>query len=374
MVLKEKFRYYFFSLALILIPFLPVLAYEIYLRFKGTYLTYSENAYGYFYSYYGKTHPTHYHRWNPGQVVTRDFKEFKYEFIANSMGFRGTEFHKKKKANSLRILTIGDSFTEGFGTTNDSVISAQLSNLLNVNPKTQYEVWNAGIAGSDVFFCYQLFKDILKEFDIDIVLLIINSSDINDVMLCGGFERFLNDGTTAFKKAPLLLIPYKYSHVCRAIMHSFGYDDALLSPGQKNKETEVAIEKIAQCIVRFDSLSKARNIDFVAALHAFPDEHRYDFNTQDDIRKVVPYLEPNNTPHLVLHEPMSKYLNPDNIDSYAWPIDGHFNGKGYHIMAKCIFEEINNKYPELLQLDTVEETSQNTIDTIGHTTGLNGYH
>lgn len=372
--MNKKATRFFFYVLLVLIPLSPIIAYEIFLRISGKYSTYSEMVEGHFDTYYGKTTPSHYHTWDPNQLVKRDYQEFRYEFKANSLGLREKEFTLNKNKNTFRILTIGDSFTEGLGAPNDSVISVQLSRLLNRDSTLNYEVLNAGIAGSDVFFCYQLFKNKLLEFDFDLVLLIVNSSDVNDVILCGGNERFLDDGTTAFKKAPSLLTLYKYSHVCRAIFHTLGYNYLLLSPKQQKQETEIAINKISKCITSFDSLSHANNVKFLTVLHAFPNEYKFGYNTTDDIRKVIPYLDSRDISYIVLHEVMAKYFNSSNINSFSWPIDGHYNGKGYQIMSKCIFEEINRKYPELLPFDEIEENPKGAIDPVGYTSSFAGHN
>lgn len=352
-----------------LILFLILL--EASLRITGIFHTYSEKAEGDFFTYYGKVEQSHYLDWEPNQIVNRDYDEFSYTFTTNSIGLRDIEFHPHKSKNTFRLLTIGDSFTEGVGTTNDSILPIQLRKILKNNQGTQYEVWNAGVAGSDVIYCYKLFGDKLLDFNLDLVLLIINSSDITDIILRGGKERFLDDGRTVFKARPPLLTVYEYSHLCRAIFHTLGYNDLLISPRQKLIENKKSINIINQCISSFDSLSHDNGINFLTIFHAFPNEYKYGFKTEDDIRKVIPYLDSAGIPYISLHEPMAKYLNADNIDSYSWPIDGHYNGKGYEIMAKCIFEEIKSKYPELLQINEVQQTQVNT-DSVINSLGLIG--
>lgn len=269
---------------------------------------------------------------------------------------------------------MGDSFTEGVGTPNDSTIPVQLGILLNQDSKLDYEVWNAGVSGSDPIYCHKLFVDKLQPFSAELVILIMNNSDIIDLIFRDGYERFLDDGTSKFKPSPWILPFYKYSHSLRMIFQTLGYDEALLSPSEKEKESKIAITKISESLTKFYNSCQQNGTNFIVVFHAFPGEYRDGFNSEGNILELTPHLDANQIPYISLHEPMGKYLNRENIDSYSWPIDGHYNGKGYHIMAKCIFEEITRKHPELLQLDDRQENSQNSADTVSHSAGLVGPH
>jgi hypothetical protein len=67
-----------------------------------------------------------------GQVVQLDLYEFKTEHAFNSSGFREREFSVKGPAGAMRILFVGDSFTEGFGVEEiDRFSNVAINNLGN---------------------------------------------------------------------------------------------------------------------------------------------------------------------------------------------------------------------------------------------------
>jgi hypothetical protein len=57
--------------------------------------------------------------------------EFHYMHTYNSLGLRDKEFSETRKPNEYRIMGIGDSFTEGVGTAQDSTWLKQLEYHLN---------------------------------------------------------------------------------------------------------------------------------------------------------------------------------------------------------------------------------------------------
>lgn len=68
----------------------------------------------------------------------------------NSFGMRDTEPTLNKNASLLRIIVLGDSFTFGFGVSEDQTYSNILEKLLNeftINVHCQYEVLNFGVGG-----------------------------------------------------------------------------------------------------------------------------------------------------------------------------------------------------------------------------------
>jgi hypothetical protein len=95
----------------------------------------------------------------PNLVRFEKKSEFKYEHRYNSLGLRNDEIKTPKPANEYRILGLGDSFTEGIGAPQDSSWLPLLQNILQ-QKTSQYKIncINAGHAGSDPVFDYQLLK------------------------------------------------------------------------------------------------------------------------------------------------------------------------------------------------------------------------
>jgi lysophospholipase L1-like esterase len=65
----------------------------------------------------------------------------------NAKGIRGPEFETQKSANTIRILSLGDSTTFGWGLSDEETYSRRLEALINekMKGKTRVEVLNGGV-------------------------------------------------------------------------------------------------------------------------------------------------------------------------------------------------------------------------------------
>jgi hypothetical protein len=91
----------------------------------------------------------------------------------NSRGTRGPEFQVPKPANTLRILSLGDSKTFGWGLTETEAYSGRLEKLLQerVGPGTNVEVINAGVNAWSYPQMHFFFRDHGLKFQPDLVVL-----------------------------------------------------------------------------------------------------------------------------------------------------------------------------------------------------------
>ena len=94
-------------------------------------------------------------------------------FVTNSKGTRGEEFSEEKPPNTIRIMTLGDSRTFGWGLGEDETWSAVLEKLLQerVEPPTQVEVINAGVNSYSFAQMNVYFREIGVKYDPDFVVL-----------------------------------------------------------------------------------------------------------------------------------------------------------------------------------------------------------
>ena len=85
-------------------------------------------------------------KWNSGP-------EFSFRHSYNSFGLRDVEFVPKADNSDYLILALGDSFTEGIGTNQDSTWLKFLCNRLKYQYGNREIIgYNGGSAGSDPFF------------------------------------------------------------------------------------------------------------------------------------------------------------------------------------------------------------------------------
>ena len=195
MAAKKQFLWLLKYSMIVLVVFF--LFFEIILRISGFYASYSENVGNSFSTYYNRMLPNHYHLLPEGNLDFLERDEFNYAYQINSLGLRGREVSAAKKDSTYRIIVFGDSFTEGFGAPGDSTYPSLLEKELNRTYTGTFEVINAGVIGSDPFYCYKLLVDRFLAYEADLVIFSINNSDITDYIFRGGLERFRADGTTS---------------------------------------------------------------------------------------------------------------------------------------------------------------------------------
>jgi len=140
-----------------------------------------------------------------------------------------------------------------------------------------------GAAGSDPFFGFRILVDKLLAYRPDFVLLVVNHTDVIDVILRGGMERFLPDGTLKGVDPPGmpgLIWLYESSHFVRFILFElFDYTHLVISHSERDKKAQQALEKTMNLVGEYNALLKSMDIDFTLIIHPLRGElrrNRYD--------------------------------------------------------------------------------------------------
>lgn len=98
----------------------------------------------------------------------------------NSLGLRNSEVVIPKPPGTIRILVLGDSFTQGWGVSDDEAYPRELEKILKEKyPDKKIEVVNAGLATSGPNYYYLYYKNEAYKFDAD--LIIVGFNMLNDV-------------------------------------------------------------------------------------------------------------------------------------------------------------------------------------------------
>ena len=138
----------------------------------------------------GKFHLINYQK-NTREAIYRT-PEFTIKIRTNSQGFRDREHNEKKPDNTIRILTIGDSFTFGWGVNIEDSWSFIVEKELNKISKN-YEVINVSQPGNTPFDYAKLAKKYVPFYKPDFILvgfvegndftqLIINTKKQNNIL------------------------------------------------------------------------------------------------------------------------------------------------------------------------------------------------
>ena len=261
--------------------------------------------------------------------------EFHYRCRYNSLGLKDRELTTDKNTNEIRVLGLGDSFMEGSGAPEDSSLMRLLENKLNAaQSAVKYTTINGGIAGSDLFFSYDLLEKCLLNYHPDVVMLNLNSTDINDVMMRGGNERYDRNGAYVGRKGPWWEYLFGSSYIARLVAFKvFHINWQLMTDGQLKKEEAEAVNKISKKIGEYQKLADEKHFKFLLLLQPIMPEL-----TGTD-KPWVGLQVPDNVRTIYLADDFLK-LDKASIEKLYWVTDRHFNSRGYDFEANSIC----NKY------------------------------
>lgn len=318
------------------ITFILLFIAEILIRFSGMVQTYPERTDG---RYFSGARAEKLNSWYwvhpPNDTINNVKKEFVFYRTTNSLGLSEKEISDKKDS-SIRILALGDSFTEGVGLAYEKTWVKQMeTRWRNKNVETV----NAGIGGSDPVYEFALYRDKLTNAPSDIVILTINSTDIMDISSRGGFERFKVDGT-AGSEPPRWEWIYASNHMVRMFMNGvLGYSSDLSRNSHSEGNQKQAVKVLKDV---FDQLRKLTNerkakllIVFQPSIGSFDGGLYSPFFGQEELKK---YLK---SKKIEFVDASQAFVDKGSeVPAYFWPLDTHFNEKGYGLFGQTIYEKI----------------------------------
>ncbi len=280
-----------------------------------------------------------YHVYSPNSITQWTNEEYGHYRKINSQGLCDEEQTIKTDSLTNTIIGLGDSFTEGLGAHSDSTWLKFLERKILSQSQTKYQFINAGISGSDPVYEYILLRDKLLKFKPNTVILALGY-EINEMIIRGGFERFQNDGTIKYRDKPFWYPLYKISGVFRLFVRICFANEMLLPGNQVKIEEKKAINEIQSIILLFKQLGEKMNFKLVLTIYPLYKEtinKKYDYWTE-----TIKFAQKNQiiTVDLLKFYIDSVHMNKTNISNYYWPIDGHYNAKGYEKMAEGIYQSI----------------------------------
>jgi len=270
-------------------------------------------------------------------------KEFKYYRKIYNNGFTQSFPSNPKIHNEVRILALGDSYTVGIGSPYDSTWVELLKKKLNkIRDGKYFDIFNAGVSGSDPVLEYALLTEDLQSYNPDFVIAMINESDINDFIIRGGLERLAKKDTIIMKEGPWWEWAFNISFVTRLIaINGLKYNQLLVKESDMKNETAIAIEKIEKTLYKFNAYTASKRMQFLTVFLPSPYEltngGRYKFKT------LIDNLNRNDIHAIDMFEKFSEEMNnnPNILNKYYWKIDGHCTPEGYNFVAETIYNYIN---------------------------------
>lgn len=269
--------------------------------------------------------------------------EFNYESCYNNIGVRDINHSVKKNEATTRVIVLGDSFTEGVGAPLDSTWWRLLQSFLQntVADSLHVEFVNGAVQGSDPFFSYVLLRDKLLSYQPDQIMLALNQSDITEISVRGGFERFQPDTTVRYRrKAPWWEPLYAHAFTFRAAYyHLISRDFFFRTQQEIAEDEEFAVSEICIVLHELKNMCNARNIRFTVILHP----HYFEMqNNLDPFNPVRECLTLEGIEFIDLY-PHFHAIPKHELHRVFWVQDGHCNPNGYLLMAQEIFKSLHSK-------------------------------
>lgn len=343
--MHSKWTYRIFIILFTLISF------EVILRATKRNQAWSESIGQGYISGYNQKLPNWFYSWGPNRQFELDQKDFKFNYKTNQFGIRERDtFYTDSSA--ARILTLGDSYTEGVGAPYDSSYPKALQNSLNQAGFTN-QVYNAGIAGSDPFYAYQLFKEKLVSANPQYVFITFNSSDLSDFAYRGGLERFKPDGTTQCRPGPWFEPLYHYSYVVRFIVNDVlkkAWRNLFLSlPEYEKVSSPQAVAQAADVFDKLNRLGEKKGFKLIVVIQPIADELVFNCHENDFTRSMFTALQDSlnnhNIKNIDMWQVLDGKLTEANKNILAHPTDRHYTPAGYNLFATELLKAIDKKYP-----------------------------
>lgn len=281
-----------------------------------------------------------YHTRKPNTTVDLTSAEFSHKRTTNSLGLSDKEPDTIATANKKLILSLGDSFTEGFGAHADSTWMKFLERQTANHSPDSFAFLNAGVSGSDPFYNYVLLKDKLLPYNPAIVI-VTYGYDLDDIIVRGGMERFGTDAKAHFRYFSYTEPFYALSYTFRLLVHeAFGLNHLFMSEKNYENALEIAVETLRESIFFYRGLADVYNFRLLFVF--YPQRHNILNGHYGHLGKLVDYTKLCRFHVLDLNEYFinSRGINQTNINNFVWPDDGHYKAAGNQMFGQAVFEKL----------------------------------
>jgi hypothetical protein len=247
---------------------------ELILRVTGLVDSNSEKTKHVYISPYGRSEGRPWTGHRPSNMnMKRVYPEFSFTLATNKEGLRDIERPVKKGIDEFRIVMLGDSFVEGAAAEYEQAIPHQIeSSLNNKGLGWRLSVFNGGVGGHDPVLSYHLFTRVLRKYRPDITVLMINQTDLTDIVFRGGRDRFHPDGTAKINPYPSPRIEWwwrRFRTFRLIMMIGLGYDWTFLSPREQSVAKRASQEEILSVAANLKKLHDDDGSKFLMIVYPF---------------------------------------------------------------------------------------------------------
>src|SRR4029453_1172289 len=106
--------------------------------------------------------------------------EFAVDVRLNPLGFREHRLPSPKPPGVLRVVALGDSFTQGYGVEEEDAWPRRLESVLDARHPGRYQVVNLGVPGTNPRDQLSPLRDPGLAYEPDVVLVAVMGNDVQD--------------------------------------------------------------------------------------------------------------------------------------------------------------------------------------------------
>lgn len=275
------------------------------------------------------------------EFVTQDFS---YLHTYNEYGLRERKKLDSLCANKTVVLTLGDSFTEGVGTNQDSTWQALLERKLIDSLHRDIIVVNAGISGADPVSELELFYQLQENLQPDLCIINLGSDDLLDIMQKGGIERFDEENKCLIHSQPRGYYFYSWSFLFRAVSTVvYDYPELFMNKTEFDVELEIASGIMQDAVNEISKIQESNNKETLVFFFPTCNELEIKAYKYKPFEEIKSQVISNESIHVV--DLLKFYI--DNSNSFKippeflyWQTDGHMTPIGYRIWSDVLFTEI----------------------------------
>lgn len=295
---------------------------------------------------------------SPGARGCLRTPEFDCPVQINSKGLRDREYDYRKANDTLRILSLGDSFTFGYGVTSDESFSKVLERLLNEDGArlVRWEVINAGVCGTGLAHQLAYYEDEGSRYDPDITLVCIcGANEFSDNSMSG---LYTVDGDTLVRHEACLALPMKLrnvmmnlpgyrtlfarSHLITYIKRSVARYAYARGAGADKDSAEIAagrrrsLELAERLLLDLNERCRANGARLVVTVVPRPD----DSDQPDRVAALIRFARQRG----IAYADLAPGFTREHLEGHIthFPHDGHWNVTGHALAAQLLYEALRD--------------------------------
>lgn len=315
-----------------------IICIEVYFRLTGISLP----SYVYDDNVVGRTH-------DPGHKIFLVQAEGFCIDEVNALGYIGTEYPKKKSTNTIRVALLGSSYIEGVQVFRRNRFSTKLEKQLTNKLDKKVEVVNFAIGGDDFRGMYVRYQKLVKQFNPDYVLFMIQPQALYKaktipspelILVNDSLEinyNYLNTSETQVRQKFKFLRKFAIGNMIKEAYEAYYIGrlpailfDKLYSPPVKkseNKKTTDMYKFFDIDIKIIEMLNNDNNNSNITNIIVPIDELPSNYSS---------YLDSLNFPVVNIYSELQKYEPKELLYWKASGIMGHWNNYAHNIIGELV--------------------------------------